>query len=168
MNKENGRLDYVDIAKAIGIVLVVTGHVVAGDSLIKKIIYSFHMPLFFVVAGIVARGIDCRNTKLAAEFLSGKVKRLLVPYGIWALIYCPFSFRHCIQILYGSRELLLKAGTLTSLWFLPVLFTASILTGPVIEAAKRGRRRSIWACAIPVFMALGFLFPHHKTLGDPF
>ena len=60
----SGRLDWVDYAKGIGIILVVYGHVLIGiyNSKIdiphsfydycQKFIYSFHMPLFFFLAGL--------------------------------------------------------------------------------------------------------------------
>lgn len=40
-----------DYAKAIGIMLVVLGHMTTYPSIIRSAIYSFHMPLFFVVSG---------------------------------------------------------------------------------------------------------------------
>ena len=48
------RIEYIDIARGIGILLVVMGH--NDFSLISpflfKLIYSFHMPLFFFMSGI--------------------------------------------------------------------------------------------------------------------
>lgn len=47
------RLDYIDAAKAIAIILVIIGHCywVGAVPRLRNIIYSFHMPLFFVVSG---------------------------------------------------------------------------------------------------------------------
>ena len=65
----NNRLEYIDVAKGISILLVVMGHVVAmcyEDFLQNRLllppkgilfwnfIYSFHMPLFMMVSGFVA------------------------------------------------------------------------------------------------------------------
>ena len=58
------RLTYIDIAKGIGIVLVVLGHCIpdatspTGISVpayrwLHDVIYSFHMPLFFFLAGFM-------------------------------------------------------------------------------------------------------------------
>ena len=44
MNKEK-RIEWIDIAKGIGILLVVLGHITKNEVL-YEIIYSFHMPLF--------------------------------------------------------------------------------------------------------------------------
>ena len=48
------RIDYVDIAKGIGIVLVVMGHndFALISPFAHKFIYSFHMPMFFFMSGM--------------------------------------------------------------------------------------------------------------------
>ena len=43
------RLNYLDYAKGIGILLVVLGHIYNNNT--KLWIYSFHMPLFFIISG---------------------------------------------------------------------------------------------------------------------
>lgn len=45
--------NHVDYLKAIGIVLVVIGH--CTHPIIAKIIYTFHMPLFFLIAGYYSK-----------------------------------------------------------------------------------------------------------------
>ena len=56
MRIEKERLDYLDIAKAITIFLVLMGHTGASTStfLYRRIIYTFHMPLFLLISGIVS------------------------------------------------------------------------------------------------------------------
>ena len=54
--KWNGkRIAYIDVAKGIGIILVVCGHIIAEgnkpfkySNIIHGYIYSFHMALFFI------------------------------------------------------------------------------------------------------------------------
>lgn len=53
--KDKTRLEYLDAAKGLGILLVILGHIYAWNPNInRKIlvtwIYSFHMPLFFIVS----------------------------------------------------------------------------------------------------------------------
>lgn len=47
------RLDYIDAAKAIAIILVIIGHSnwLGAIPRVGGIIYSFHMPLFFIISG---------------------------------------------------------------------------------------------------------------------
>ena len=73
--------DYsVDVARGIACLLVVIGHVIKDNSdLIPKFlhswIYSFHMPLFFVISGYVMKKNDS-----FFEFIKKRAKRLLYPY----------------------------------------------------------------------------------------
>lgn len=90
------RLDWIDVAKGIGILLVVLGHLLRGlvsagilapnEALrvIDSVIYSFHMPLFFFLAGIF---FDESITKRGVSgVIWSKVETLFYPYVIWSLI----------------------------------------------------------------------------------
>ena len=48
------RLDWVDVARGIGIIAVVVGHVWTRGPL-RDAMYSFHMPLFFLLSGMLSR-----------------------------------------------------------------------------------------------------------------
>lgn len=75
MQDEKGCECWVDFAKGIAILLVVFGHVNVGmlesnkfmnDNIlwiINKIIYSFHMPLFFILSGYLYGKIEVINNK---------------------------------------------------------------------------------------------------------
>lgn len=80
------RLTYIDIARAIGILFVVLGHINQfyrdsqgiEYSQILIFIYAFHMPLFFILSGILFSEKTFRN--LSFLFFVKKVKGLVVPY----------------------------------------------------------------------------------------
>ena len=83
-SRQMNRIVYIDIAKAICIILVVIGHYCppghpAWWRSVCDFIYSFHMPLFMFASGFVYIA-----TKRAGEnyrdFIIKKVKRLMVPY----------------------------------------------------------------------------------------
>ncbi len=105
MSDTSKRVSWVDSWKGMLIFLVVMGHVVGAlchyvspaarpsQVYLYKLIYLFHMPAFFVVAGYL---IECSRTFSKGDssirvFLCRKSKRLLVPYFFWsissALIY---------------------------------------------------------------------------------
>lgn len=50
MDTSNRRIEWIDIAKGIGILLVILGHTIALKY--SKVLYTFHMPLFFIIVGI--------------------------------------------------------------------------------------------------------------------
>ena len=89
------RLQWVDVAKGVGILLVVYGHVQQGLYLAgmkvpqcffyaERIIYSFHMPLFFFLSGIFA---EKSLSKGRGVFVWDKIKVLLYPYFLWSLLH---------------------------------------------------------------------------------
>jgi fucose 4-O-acetylase-like acetyltransferase len=75
------RNDTIDIMKGIGIISVVLGHCGLLPPKIIHFIYSFHMPLFFIIAGYFykERGVVASLQKDA--------KRLLFPYVVFATIF---------------------------------------------------------------------------------
>lgn len=54
MDRNNIRLTFIDRAKAVGILLMILGHCqyIGNIPGLVRIIYSFHMPLFFVISGM--------------------------------------------------------------------------------------------------------------------
>ncbi|MGN0524124.1 MAG: acyltransferase family protein [Eubacterium sp.] len=75
------RIEWIDIAKGIGIILVVTAHTQmpsyslfdGNNNILRLLIYSFHMPLFFFLSGMCFKtdGITFK------EFLTKKIKTKL-------------------------------------------------------------------------------------------
>lgn len=77
-NDNNSERDYVmDMMKGIGIILVVFGHVIQN----VYIINSFHMPLFFVLAGAAVAYSKSKSS------VTKRAKRLLFPYFIIILVH---------------------------------------------------------------------------------
>ncbi|MGG3623525.1 acyltransferase family protein [Bacillus gobiensis] len=81
------RIEWIDAAKGIGIILVVAGHVPTTDP-IKQFIYSFHMPLFFFLSGLVFKSKDLG----LKSFIQKKARSLLFPYVCFAIITYLFWF----------------------------------------------------------------------------
>lgn len=83
------RIIFLDIAKAICIILVVVGHYMPDNSpmwyvMLNKVIYTFHMPLFMFVSGYVY--IATKKDISYGSFLMKKVKRLMIPYFTTSVI----------------------------------------------------------------------------------
>lgn len=54
------RIDWIDIAKGIGIISVILGHL-RTPLYISEMIFSFHMPLFFVISGYFYKERKLKN-----------------------------------------------------------------------------------------------------------
>lgn len=74
------RIGWLDIAKGIAIIAVVLGHSLPFESTVKHVIFSFHMPLFFICAGYTFRLKPWRSMAKTSA------KRLLLPYALLFLI----------------------------------------------------------------------------------
>ena len=73
---EKKRIDYFDIAKGIGIILMILGHMSLRNEYLKNFIYSFHMPLFFIISGYFYKK---RENKVCIKNI---LKKLIIPYII--------------------------------------------------------------------------------------
>lgn len=70
----NNRIEWIDTAKGMGLILVVLGHL--HIPFLASWIYLFHMPLFFFLSGVVYSG----QQYSFLEFLTRRIKTLVVPY----------------------------------------------------------------------------------------
>ena len=51
----NSRSNVIDVFKGLGILLVILGHAWGVPNILQKLIYSFHMPAFFILSGYFFR-----------------------------------------------------------------------------------------------------------------
>lgn len=135
---ENKRITEIDIAKGIGILLVVFAHVNYTSPLLEYI-YSFHMPLFFVLSGFV---FNPKRYSSFSDFLKRRVKNLICPYILFAFMSVLIE---CVIIIYGNGfsvdtlktlcdgmiNILVSRGSAdffnAPLWFVLCLFTIEII-----------------------------------------
>lgn len=75
----DSRLEHIDILKAVGIICVLIGHLYAPLP-IKVFIYSFHMPLFFLISGFLLK-----TDGSLGFILSKSLRHLMIPYLITCL-----------------------------------------------------------------------------------
>lgn len=113
-----GRIVEFDIAKGIGIILVVIGHQNIPHS-VTNWIFSFHMPLFFILSGFFFS-----SKRKFYEIFKRRVKSLIIPYVFfYALNFILFCFLR--DNYYSSFSF--SIGQNLALWFLPVLFLSELL-----------------------------------------
>lgn len=151
---------WIDVLKGLGILLVILGHSVKPDGVLATSIYSFHMPLFFFIAGYlynVSKYLDHVNKLLVHSF-----QRLIIPYFlvglisyIWEVLF--FHWTNPIPILasfiYSTGNVVLQFPTLGPvgpLWFLTCLFCARVLFIAICKVSKE------WdialQCALVIFI----------------
>lgn len=135
----NTNIPWIDIAKGYGILLVIIGHIYHLD-----IIYSFHLPLFFILSGYTHKAIQLPFI----EHLKKKVKTIVIPYfslGLVLLIFTFFfTYRDNKQPLSDyvdlTMDFLIQKRTWT-LWFLTCSFITNIFFYALIETTKNNIKK---------------------------
>ncbi len=144
---ESKRIDWIDIAKGIAILLVIVGHTVDNPSDVRHLIFSFHMPLFFILAGFTFK------SKPWKDLLATSATRLLVPYLmvslIWRIastitwnlgpIFTPDFFANWLaDAFYGSGSYFMFADhSIGAIWFLLALFVSRVAFNAIAKAFER-------------------------------
>ena len=153
------RIAWIDIARGLGIILVVYGHILRGlasSHILSKgnpiwasdyTIYTFHMPLFFLLAGLQ---VERSLSKGRWAFLKSKVMTVAYPYLLWSW------FQLSVQMLAPkglmntehspSALLTVPWHPTQQFWFLYVLFLCHL-----VAFATKARR---WL--LMPFLAMGF------------
>ena len=118
---QNERLIWLDIAKGIAILLMVFGHSTIPAA-ISDFIWAFHMPLFFIASGYTTNW----DKHTLGYFATHKAKAILLPFLIYSLILLLLSHVSSEPVSLGN---FLSYGWISwALWFVPVLYFATILT----------------------------------------
>lgn len=142
------RQRFIDIAKGLSMICIVLGHL--GIASIDHIVYTFHVPIFFVITGYFI------STKYQIkDFIVKKFKTLVIPYVVTCIVVVLLSVLINEIILGGvaSKDIALqwiKAGLygtgasyvetlgtriegIGAIWFLLATFFASIILRLLLE-----------------------------------
>lgn len=131
------RISYIDSAKAILIVLVVLGHIlqyanpnydILPYTLLQEFIYSFHMPAFFLLSGILSDAEEQRKRSFA-DLMKNRLRTLIIPYIFFELI--AIVYKHfvlgSVSLTEGLYLMLTFRCNVGADWYLLALFLANIL-----------------------------------------
>jgi fucose 4-O-acetylase-like acetyltransferase len=179
MKEVRKRILWVDIAKALAILSVVLSHTMPIDWPLRTAIFSFHMPLFFILSGY--------TTKLATDWpkfrsrLKRNFKGLILPTVAVLMV---FSFLHTLgqgnifdyfknlfQLSFGFLSIadpVDYSNSAAATWFLIALFIAKTVMDFVNVAFKTEKNGVIFVLLglFGVFMGtLGIWLPFYLDLG---
>ena len=151
------RNETIDVAKGIGIFLMVLGHMHINEQL-NLFIYSFHMPLFYIISGFLYKNSG------GYYWIKKKAKSLLVPYFCFGIVYILISFvlsagdleilkRNAIGLFYESTN---NLPIESALWFLTSMFFLLI----IVSILEKIDFNSIKLVLIVFLTVVGSLFPN--------
>lgn len=149
MSGKGKRLEWIDIAKGIGILAMLVGHNIES---IESFVYSFHMPLFFILAGYTIKPLEKGELKKATY---KDFQRLIIPCIITRFMVLVYD---CVHFGEGIlHELYIFAGSLLwgghngsffgrelpnvgRIWFLLALFWAKMIYRVLLDKIDDKKR----------------------------
>jgi fucose 4-O-acetylase-like acetyltransferase len=124
---------------------------------VSNFLYTFHMPLFFLVSGYVLFGRRIQ--------VGDRATRLLLPFFAWIPVYWfvnRYIHHYPFPVRFGTtlKDTILNPAV--GLWFLPTLFLCSMLLIPIIYLEKR--RSWMGAASLVVIFVAVNLLPREVTI----
>ena len=155
------RIRWLDASRGLAIILVVLGHNLIPKA-VWNYIYSFHVPVFFVIAGYL---FGMSKTQGFAQHLKKKARTLLVPYAVFYVVlyiyFVAIGSRYgetksadlvtpIIGFFYSSSDYLVDI--FRPMWFLTTLFVVEMLFFGIARYFRRAFFIVLILCSV-----LGYL-----------
>jgi len=174
----DNRNSALDIAKGIGIILVVLGHnwfVLNAKGEMYRIIFSFHIPLFLFISGIFLK-----DYVQLGKFVRTRADILLKPFLVIILFVSIFrslgmtdrstntasGFIHFFQMLYSTHGYV--ALEWAPLWYLPHFFIVLIIAQMILQTTNGLNHREYWIWGVAlIFLSAGIWFVNTTLLTNP-
>lgn len=162
INIKKERINWIDVLKGFGIVLVVYGH---NFPFLEEYIYNFHMPLFFFMSGLF------HPKQLTFKIVKKRVQQILIPYFLWSCLL--FLFWYFIgrkfgdSVIHNYSPLKNFIGIFYSqgghdymnwgvpMWFLPAIFLNLLIFGFV----RKIKKIMYQVLCVLLLVFAGFLIP---------
>lgn len=119
------RYVWIDWIKALCIFLMVIGHTFCAPQVVDQIIYSFHMPAFFIVSGFLYKRRSFVNSFLSF-FLP------VVFFSLFNLLYVYFSDGRLSECVFFEFQWGKGINLFVGLWFIQVLMVSRFIVGDAI------------------------------------
>ena len=147
------RITYLDMAKGVGIIMVVMRHSQLMSDTLYNALASIIMPLFFVVSGMLMQHIG-EEKRSMKEIVIRKARTLLIPYITFSLTYLLLNgITHLIHpevvdfiYLYKLFIYFISLAGISVMWFLPTMFFSEIFFLGIRKITSH--RMTIMICAL--------------------
>lgn len=166
--EQSSRIEWIDIAKGIAIILVIIGHTVKFGSLTRNIIFSFHMPLFFMLSGYTYR--PATEVYMIVKHIKKNVIHLLVPClivssfiacywivqsGNYSLDNVKLLFSKMVRDLFYASGVRFRGSVAGMVWFIFSLFWSKVLIDCIYTFQKNEYKYCTIGCLAFFGICLG-------------
>ncbi len=167
---EKKRVYYLDIAKGLGVILMILGHVTDLSIPSRQFVTSFHMPLFFVISGVIIF-ITGETARDMQDIVKRKLKSIMLPYFVFSVLSLIVEM-YCTGILKNGgtwaifREHLFATVFLIGasvFWFLATLFFGELLFLGIFKKTSEPVCGAVVA-ALAVLAYLGHVGENHLQM----
>lgn len=152
------RIDWVDITKGIAIFLMVMGHT-SMPKVVSNWIWSFHMPLFFIMSGMFFR---VSSDASFLDRLNKDIKRIAIPYIFF--LFCVVIFNLVWQHPMSFSRMLL-GNDVGQIWFLQTLFFSHITFFVVLRFIKNEGLRIVAIIFLGALSYTAYIADVHMPYG---
>lgn len=149
------RIEWIDTLKGFAMLMVILGHVVQGYQVAGFFpqyavylnglfdgIYSFHMPLFFMVSGYLYEMTWNENKNASWERIHHKFWDMMILYIVFSLLFWSIKtlaaahvqMNHIISV---EELLMIPVAPLSYLWFLYVLMALFVIVPVMVQRVKQ-------------------------------
>lgn len=171
------RLHWIDICRGLAIILVVVGHVVSSfyssgryieSTLFNQVgvfVYSFHMPLFFVISGYLTK--QKTNTRCVTLQIKRKMIVLGIPYLFFSIVTVALKLvaKDVVNAPLGVNDLLgIFLYPIGPLWFLYALLLISVIHFVLIRNIKSTLWKALTLCITFALMAFAVSVERGRVL----
>lgn len=133
------RILWIDITRAVLMLFIIIGHCAGVSEMWHRIIFSFHVPAFFILSGYVYKTHADKKKQIEKDF-----RELLLPYFATALIVCGIQIYNLgfsrdvikqlfLMVIYASGTAAYDIPQMGAIWFLPTMFLTKRLMEFVVE-----------------------------------
>lgn len=158
---DNRRND-LDYARGVAMLLIVIGHTPDIDRMANKIIYSFHVPLFFIITGMLIVYTHSEN-KSWKHIITAMIKRIVIPMIVWEMFAdAMYSFMGNDTLMNLLKNTISFDFNLGVLWFLPCTIFAQIVVIASEKAQSHKESCLMHVLILSIALATGIVCPWIK------
>ncbi len=165
---EKQRLLFIDIAKGIGITLVVCSHTEAHDLMLWSAF--FFVPIFYFCSGYMTTSASTNSS--IAHYMKKRARKLLIPYFFFNLLLLLYFRRWSITGLYGilySRYSFFPLGSDNNydlfiwgnypMWFITSLLVSYLFYHILLSSKNKSLTILIYLCLTFILSQIPILLP---------
>lgn len=125
--KSGERILWLDRLRGIAMIMVVLSHSRVESCLVAKICWCCHVPLFFIISGMILEcSVDKYNKTNSLEFIKTKTCGLMYPYITLSIIEIIVELFTNKEGVLNSIWLFISLDGIGPLWFIPTLWFATL------------------------------------------